>query len=184
MRLLIGKHADLNARSGLGLTPLMEAVLHTSIVSFRLLLEAGADIDLQMERGHRPVSSDFVGTKGINFERDTTVGSTALLLAAQNGEVSMVNDLLARSADVESPTSSGPPGTTPLIAAAANGHVSIVWLLLGHGCNINAKAQSDFTALIYAAHYSRDQVVAELIDRGADIEGKNYGRMAALHEAA
>jgi ankyrin repeat protein len=185
MRLLIGKHADLNARTGYGLIPLMEAVLHASFVSFRLLLEAGADVDLRMEQGQRPISSDVITIKGDNFEEGcTTEGSTALLLAAQNGELSMVDDLLARGADIECPTSSGPPGITPLIAAAANGHIRVIWSLLDHGCNIHAKAQEDFTALIYAAHYGREQVVTMLIDRGADIEGEKDAGMTALHEAA
>jgi uncharacterized protein len=104
---LMGQHpALLNARDGLGCTPLMFASRHGRVGVVRWLLDKGAAINAR------------------------AVGEfTALCLASQQGRLPVVRLLLERGAD---PTIAGYWGATPLIEAAPHGHLEIVRLILGH----------------------------------------------------
>jgi ankyrin repeat protein len=99
--------AYLNARDGLGRTPLFLASRRRNGSVLRLLLEHGADINVQDEDGWTP-----------------------LYLASYNGALEVVRLLLEHSADVEVKDMSG---ETALQKAAEHGHDEVVKLLREHG---------------------------------------------------
>src|SRR5262245_13547493 len=61
---------------------------------------------------------------------------TALPLAAQNGLIVVVNDLLAKGAKVD--MKGDVFEQTAIMDAAENGHLEIVRILLDHGANVHA----------------------------------------------
>jgi ankyrin repeat protein len=105
VELLLANKADVNAKTRVGLTPLMFAV-HTNIA--RLLLDRGADVNA----------------------RDNRSRWTALHLAAAFGRTNMVELLLANGADVNAVDVNG---RAPLYYAECHGHVDVAELLRQHG---------------------------------------------------
>jgi len=57
-----------------------------------------------------------------------------LLYSAEKGDITRVQDLLQRGADVNTKSKNG---FTPLIAAAGRGHKGLVEILINKGANVN-----------------------------------------------
>ena len=111
-------------------------------------------------------------------------GSTAFLIAAKANDVAVMRELLAHGADPFMPTTNG---TTPLMVAAGVGHapgitrsteveaLAAVHLVVELGADVNAVNEAGDTALHGAAWRERaDSIVQFLVDRGADVDAKNY----------
>eukprot|EP00038_Savillea_parva_P013937 m.9622 g.9622 ORF g.9622 m.9622 type:complete len:461 (+) comp2656_c0_seq1:96-1478(+) len=99
-------------------------------------------------------------------------GGTALFVAAEHGQASMVRTLLGAKADVDKARPLD--GATPLMAAASNGHADIVRTLAEAKASVNAARASDgATALYLAAQAGHTATVEALLEVGADA---NLGR--------
>jgi ankyrin repeat protein len=75
-------------------------------------------------------------------------------------------------------------GIPVLHSAAGNGHKAVVQLLLENGANIEARSESEATALHWAAYGDHDTVVQLLIEKGANVEAKGGRGETALHQVA
>ena len=107
-------------------------------------------------------------------------GRTPLHDAAFDGDVSEVEALLAKGADVNAKDY----GWTPLHEAARYGHVAVVKVLLSKGAEVNAKNQVGWTPLHMAAQMGHVAVVKELLTKGADVNAKNQVGETPLDKAA
>ncbi|HMB74377.1 MAG TPA: ankyrin repeat domain-containing protein, partial [Gammaproteobacteria bacterium] len=160
LRSLIREGADVNAAQSDGATALHWAAYHGDADLAELLLEAGAD----------------PSTANRN-------GSTPLWLAANRGDAPTLEALLAGGADANEQL---PLGRTPLMLAARSGSVAAVRTLLEQGAEPNAsEAERGTTALMQAADQGHADVMAVLIDFGADVAATSApwfrdGRTAAL----
>ena len=118
----------------------------------------------------------------VNIEtKDETFGRTPLSYAAQGGHEAIVQQLLARGADIEAKDRFG---QTPLSFAAQGGHEAVVQQLLAQGADIEAKARAGRTPLSFAAMRGHEAVVQQLLARGADIEAKDRAGRTPLSYAA
>lgn len=125
-------------------------------------------------------------------------GLNALHLAAKEGYVELVQELINRGAKVESATKvfNTPPvfqhfhqlhsyllyllstrnmkccwfqkGNTALHVASLGGKLRVAKLLVEHGSPINAQSQLGFTPLYMAAQENKEDIVKFLLDHGAD----------------
>jgi ankyrin repeat protein len=89
----------------------------------------------------------LLARKGVEVNKSTADGFTALFLASQQGHVVVVRLLLARQ-DVEVNKSKA-DGSTALMVASQNGHVEVVRLLLARQdveVNKTAKLVEDLSA--------------------------------------
>ncbi|KAL7760869.1 hypothetical protein ACKLNR_007404 [Fusarium oxysporum f. sp. zingiberi] len=95
-------------------------------------------------------------------------GRSPLQLSAEVGDLGMVNYLLEKQADINSPPSFSRGGTA-LQFAAIGGYMGIVKLLLDCGARINARGSriSGRTALEGAAEHGRLDKLELLLQRGA-----------------
>ena len=151
---------DANASQSDGATALHWAAYHGDPELVTALLAAGAD----------PAAAN-------------RNGSTALWLAARHGHADVLAALLAGGADANEAL---PLGRRPLMLAARSGNTEAVRILLDHDADPNA-AESDrgTTALMQAADQGHADVMALLIENGADIAAGSApvfrdGRSAAL----
>ena len=172
VRALLERSVDVNAPQVDGMTALHWACRHDDLEMATLLVETGAEVNTANRYGVTPLS-----------------------LACTNGNGTLVELLLDAGAD---PNASLPGGETALMTAARTGRVGPVKALLARGADLHAKVHGmgrravagagaflirmgdptifDFetkpeqTALIWAASEGHAEVVAELIQAGADFQ--------------
>jgi ankyrin repeat protein len=124
--------------------PLHDAARAGDLEKVRALIDQGATIDAQSERGETP-----------------------LILAILEGHADVVELLIARGADV---MARNERGLTPLHAAAYSGNVELARFLLDHGAALEDRANvSGATPLMEAAEQNHVGVAELLMARGADV---------------
>ncbi len=109
-------------------------------------------------------------------------GATALMLAANLGNLAMVEALVAAGADVNAADARG---FTPLFHACYNadedrGFPEVVKALLAAGADREARIGYGVRPLMYAAGNGEAGVVEALLAAGADPAAKNEGGRTAL----
>lgn len=146
--LLLDRHAQLEAKTRDGLTPLHCAARsgHESVVD--LLLERGAPISSKTKNGlaplHMAAQGDHVDAGRILLHHKAPVDEvtvdylTALHVAAHCGHVRVAKLLLDRKAD---PNSRALNGFTPLHIACKKNRIKVIELLLKHGASIEATTE-------------------------------------------
>lgn len=97
-------------------------------------------------------------------------GRSALYVAALEGHLPVIKQLVGSGADVNGVTVT-PDGDrwTPLIIAAYVGNKDIVDFLVSHGADIDTKDNHGYTALSWAMKEGYSNTVRLLITRGADV---------------
>jgi ankyrin repeat protein len=182
---LILTHAeDVNARCGEHGSPLHAASYGGHLEVARLLLENGANFNLEDDRGKTPLVAAYGGNDNLEAMRlllkhgattDILYNNLWLILheASYYGHVGVMELLLQHNADVNARSKYK---WTPLIWASAGGRVEVVQLLLERGADINAQSESDGTSLSRASSNGHLDVVRVLLEHGADVhirEGKD-----------
>ncbi|KAJ5520881.1 hypothetical protein N7463_001334 [Penicillium fimorum] len=173
------------------------AALDGCIRSIALLLQAGAEIDAQVNgrtvlqaaagRGRLEVVQALLAKQAdVNASPAEQNGQTALQAAAGGGRLEVVQVLLAAHAYVNaSPAKHN--GKTALQAAAAGGHVEVVKTLLAAKADVKAPAAENGgqTALQAAAGGGHFEAVQTLLAAGADINAPaGFDNQTALQAAA
>lgn len=103
-------------------------------------------------------------------------GVPALMAATVFADAAMVDVLLRHGADPNKP---GPAGATALLWAVPD--MEKVRLLLAGGANVNARSETERTALLVAASYPRTvNLLRLLLERGADLRAMDRGGSTAL----
>jgi uncharacterized protein len=179
---------DVDARGSVQATALMAAVGGGRLGMIRILLEHGANPNLECLWGHTAVSHGvFRARPQDGSEPDP--GPMELLLAAGGRcrlyEAVLMNDIgLARARLDEGADPNANRGTYhgPLLTlAAVRGYLTMVEILLDFGADIEATDDLGQTPLICAARSGRTEVVSLLLDRGADIEAVDwFGKSARV----
>ena len=100
--------------------------------------------------------------------------TTAMIQAAQQGNVAAMDTVLRGGLDVDSRDDTG---ITPLMAAARTGHIDAVRKLLAAGARIDACAPASGTPLMAATNSGHHDVMRELIKRGANVDAINHLQM-------
>ena len=114
-------------------------------------------------------------------EARTEDGSTALHLAALEGQAAVARLLLASGAQVNA---RGLREETPLHMAMYDGHREVAEVLLASGADVNARNTAGETPLHLAARKGYRDLVELLVDHQADVDAKDRQDATPLHAAA
>lgn len=120
------------------------------------------------ECGRASVAEMLVDEYGAGVNVANSSGNTPLAAAAGNGQIPIVEMLLARGAAVNMCPQQVPSEKSALSRASENGYLNIVRTLIARGADINPEGGQ--TPLMLAAKYGHMQVVRELIREGASID--------------
>ncbi|TSE21328.1 ankyrin repeat domain-containing protein [Tepidimonas aquatica] len=132
---------------------------------------------LALQRDALAVARHLVTQHDLNLEATNPAGENALMIAALRGHLDIVQQLLARGAQVNR------PGWAPLHYAASgktDQALPITRLLLEHHAYIDAESPNGSTPLMMAALYGTSDVVDLLLAEGADVTLRNQQGLTAL----
>jgi ankyrin repeat protein len=119
-----------------GTTPLLRAAKAGDIAAMKLLLAAGADVNLATRPGITPL----MAAAGMGAKEEDTTGR----FKTQEEAIEAIQLCLAAGAKIDATNAQG---QTALFAAAQFGHDKVVEFLIAKGANVNAKDQRGFTPL-------------------------------------
>jgi ankyrin repeat protein len=209
--LLLRSGAKVNAANDLGATPLWLAAQNGSAAMTRRLLQSGGDPNKPLAAGETPLMVaarsgnaevvDLLAAKGADLNARATRGQTALMWAVAQKHPDVVKVLIARGVDIHARSEVWnevmavfphglldynrpiPHGSdTALLFAARVGDLASAKLLVGAGANVNDEDAWGISATVLAAHSGFAELVAFLLDHGADPSAARAG-FTALHEA-
>ncbi|MEY4523546.1 MAG: hypothetical protein RIR27_622 [Pseudomonadota bacterium] len=105
-------------------------------------------------------------------------GENALMLAAFDGELALVKNLV-----LEKKAAVNKPGWAPIHYAATNGHLDITQFLVANGAQVNSLSPSETTPLMMSIGSGNDQLIKYLLDNGADLRLRNHEGYTAIDVA-
>jgi ankyrin repeat protein len=179
---LIEAGEDLAAQDKFVGTALHWAALKDNVDAARILIDAGADVNLPKiggqetplhiaaERGSAEVATLLIDA-GADIEARTAAsaeGAMPLHSAAGTDRVDLVQLLIEAGADIEARNL---PGGTPLMAAASANAAGAIELLVAAGADIDAKLPSGRTGLALAAITGGVDAVRKLLELEAEVNG-------------
>lgn len=170
---LLALGADANyPEPSLGLSPLMMATIRGDAAMAQRLIAAGADVTvidkngnnllhLAVEGGNPDLLALLLEQEGININLARDVyGFTPLLMAANDNNVAMVEQLIDAGADLEI---GDDWGDTPVNIAAYYGSLEALQLLIERGAAVEVVNTNGNTALDHARNQGREEVEAFLL---------------------
>ena len=188
---LVGRGADINAKTKRGSTPFHFAAWNDALKVAEYLVGRGADINAKNNYGSTPLHTaawsdalkvaEYLVGRGADINAKNNDGETPLYIAAGGDALKVAEYLVGRGADINTKTNNG---STPLHTAAWEDALKVAEYLVGRGADINAKTIDGHTPFHFAASNDALKVAEYLVGRGADINAKDkYGR-TPLHHAA
>jgi ankyrin repeat protein len=177
---------------GMGATPLLAACVMNHYAVVELLCSLGADVSHSSVKGNTPLMAVarrhddsilrlLLQQHGIKVNQRNREGDTALMKAAEAGNVAAVDLLLQHGADACNMNKSG---VSAVFCAAAEGHLDVVKLLMQHGADVTATTYRGGTLLMHTATSNQPHVAEFLINEGLSVHAASDSGCTALHCAA
>ena len=155
--------------------PLCLAAIAGDIEMARILLDAGADVDLGdvdestplhvAALNRHPEMVTFLLEKGADINRRDKNGGYALSFAASGGDPAVVQTLLDAGADLNF---SSPQGYNLYHLTASRNLRNLTDILLARGDDINQASQDGTAPLHWAALRDQAEMITYMIDNGAE----------------
>lgn len=139
--------------------------------------DAAAQSALMLASGSAAVEALLRG--GADLSQRGPEAFTPLMFAARRADISAMRALIAAGADLHE-SSSVRTGHSALTMAIDRGSVEAVRFLLDAGADPNRPASDKMLPLECAARGTNEEIVAMLLDAGADVDGRGYRNYTAL----
>jgi len=148
--------------------------------------------------------------RGMDVNTSDQAGNSILLLAAQNGDLPILELLIRNKANILTKNKYGdsalmlaalrghlrsvvslvaagaeadPDGWTPLIYASFAGHTEVVRFLLTLDIDVDAQSASGISALMASSRNGHLEIVKILLDQGAEVGLQNQNKLTAMDMA-
>lgn len=176
---LLQSGADIDARDGLGRTPLLVATHRNYVDAARVLIDAGANVNAKDQIADSPYL--YAGARGYNAILQMTLahgadlrstnryGGTALIPACERGHVDTVRLLIAAGVEVDHVNRLGWTCLLEAILLGDGGpqHQHIVQLLIAANANVNLADAQGVSPLAHARKKGHAEIVQLLLQAGA-----------------
>ena len=184
---------DINVKNENDETPLHEAAKSNNSAVIKLLLgQENIQVNAQDKQGYTPLSiaieqnntasiSSLLESTKTDVNIKTKWGSSPLHLAIQKDNQELVEDLIAKGANVNATDNHD---ISPLHIATLLGSTKVIALLLAKGANINAMDEDGNTPLHIAAEEGKESVIELLLTMRADVKMIDKRGLTPLHKAA
>jgi ankyrin repeat protein len=168
--------------------------LHVAMINGNLaiivrLIEKGVDVNLRDKQGCAPLdlaeaapvvfhdAAVLMMRKGLSLKDDQCAVASAFMIAARQGDVPIMSDLVARGAKVEdTPAAVAELASWPK-QEAYPGLLAAIQFLVDHGASVNAEADG-LTPLAYATIEDNAPLVAYLRAHGANVGRASEAELA------
>ncbi len=191
---LIGRGADVNARTPYGSSVMNYAAYWGLADIAELLIEKGADVKNDSNRGgatplymaaaaqNREIA-ELLLKHGSDVNKKIVTGSTALMRAAVTGNIKIVKLLVGHGAEIDVREKMN--GVTPLFKAVQRGHKKVTEFLLSKGANSGIKGKDGKTIIFAAAESGISDMLHFIINNVDSVNDKEkvYG-MTPLHKCS
>jgi len=167
VKALLDQGADIEARTEVGDTPLMQAALNSDTEMMQLLLQRGANVNARGLYDTTPLLRAIHDPNKVQLllRSGARIDERAMVLAAMVPGSRQVLEMLAEQG---SNVNASVGGYTPLMAAAYGGDLDAVTWLVEHGADVKARSDAGCIALNGAAVSGNPAIVKLLLERGAD----------------
>ena len=155
--LAMGRDPNAQTEQG-GWTPLWVAACRRLLEISRLLLQAGADVNIVNRKGVSPLKE-----------------------AAQIGAAELVRLLLEHGASID--VAAHEFHDTPLIAASAKDYIEVVKILLAAGANARAQQTGGWSSLHYALLNKNKHMATVILAHNPDVNAATITGVRPLHLA-
>lgn len=190
--------ANVNLPDKNGKTALMLAAENGNHDIVKALLRNGANVFLKDKKGETVLSLAIKNNHSAIFYRlaaamkipnpqpisgvkktaDSSKNPTALMIAAQDGNLAELKRLIKSGAKIDEVDADG---KTALFYAILNDEIFAAQTLLAAKANVNHVAKGKATPLMTAARFGRDQIIPFLLKSGAKInEQDKFGKTALM----
>ena len=155
----------------------------TTVLSLTAIIAWAADVTLVDLAEDRQIDMALeLVEAGVDVNRPSVDGTTALHWAAYYGELELARRLLRAEAD---PNMQNDYGSSPLGEAAARGDLPMISLLLEAGADPESVNPEGQTALMAVARTGNVQAAQLLLSHGANVNAvESWGGQTALHWAS
>jgi ankyrin repeat protein len=179
---LIRHGININTTDRFGWTPLALYSARAQLPMVKLLVDRGADVNIEGKKGSPLIWATLTGSediaalllqKGANAN-SSLYGRTPLMYAASRGKADMVRLLIEHGADVNK---NSPQGSA-LLHAVESKDFQTVEYLLEKGANPNTYSGSGRSPLVVAASDGSREIVNALLQKGAN-PNESYDRKTA-----
>ncbi|KAG9943476.1 hypothetical protein KCU85_g8660, partial [Aureobasidium melanogenum] len=195
VRLLISKKAKINVKNDEGRSALDFACgeNHLEVIQYLLKHDAVCEPDAsgrtelhEIIGGHGKCDADTIKlfvSRGVNVNATDDENISAVHLAANRGDQSIVQALIAAGADVNIKSADG---QTLLHEAAIGGSVDVIRSVLGYGVDLEARNNDNKTPLAVACaeRDGSDEVIQLLLAAGAKVSVVDRWGSTPLHQLA
>lgn len=175
--LLLDKEADINLRTGHGISPFASACRNGHYSTAKLLHQYGAHVNLCDKEGLSPLYSAcmqghcsivefLLCDNDIEINLCSDIGHSPLCAACFHGHESIVTLLLSKGAHVNL---SEKTGLSPLYVACSFGHFGTVNTLLSYKAELNLPDSEGKTPLCAACFDGHNSIVELLCNKGANV---------------
>lgn len=190
VKCLLGKYPDMkNVRRNGGWTLLHLARNSRELIEY--LIDTGADIEARSDGQWTPLHNqayrgdrdgvELLLEHGADIEAKTSFGHTPLLSSIRWDRIEVTKFLIEKGANVNPTTELG---RTPLVTSAVEGNSELARLFLDHEADIGVKDLNyKRTALHFAALYGQLDIVAALLEKGANINETDAAGKTPLNYA-